>query len=429
MEGTGQAVQRLERLLGEGRAGADEALHLVKDLLVKGPCGPELDPWRNAFQVLLENLLKPALTGDAEKQAVVDRLLRRVLRAGPLEVTAIRQEAGRMVPWMGALSGRRREPPLAEDLPATLASRLLVALAFLGEGEEWVGEAVAPLQDALSRDPPWAGIVALLARVASTEAWADPPHDREREALRTLSLELAGGFATSLAGLGRADQEMARTVAELQGQSGPEDLEKLRRLLLREAHAFQQHTRSLRQGLEGGQEEIGRVRGRLEAMDAELLQSRRQRFLDPVTGLPNRLAYSGQFRRLQARHEHLGESFCLTVLQLENFHGILGRIGRHGEGQFLTQVAERLQGVLEADLLWARLAQDRIAVLSPRATLADARRSAKQMVEVVQAEPFSVDTVVVELRLKVATVAYAQELGEEGLVAAALTELGVEVAP
>jgi diguanylate cyclase (GGDEF)-like protein len=109
---------------------------------------------------------------------------------------------------------------------------------------------------------------------------------------------------------------------------------------------------------------------------AEIVRLRRQReasrrqervlthlaLSDPLTGLPNRRAWDQQVadRLAEARP---GATWCLALLDVDNFHEINDRLG-HLEGDAaLRRIADRLSGTMRRAGFVARLGGDEFAVL------------------------------------------------------------------
>ncbi len=85
---------------------------------------------------------------------------------------------------------------------------------------------------------------------------------------------------------------------------------------------------------------------------------------DSLTGLPNRVLFRDRLAQAMSRAETTGRMLALMFLDLDNFKVVNDCLG-HGVGdELLKQVAGRLQGVLRADDLVARVADGEPFTLS-----------------------------------------------------------------
>ena len=107
---------------------------------------------------------------------------------------------------------------------------------------------------------------------------------------------------------------------------------------------------------------------------------------DGLTGLPNRaLLHTGLQGAVSAAHT--GPPVALLLLDLDRFKEVNDSLGHQVGDRLLQQIAQRLRGAVNADVLVARLGGDEFAVLLPGSDAVRAKQVADDLVGVLQA-PF-----------------------------------------
>ena len=86
---------------------------------------------------------------------------------------------------------------------------------------------------------------------------------------------------------------------------------------------------------------------------------------DPLTGLPNRLAFETQLSQAIANGDRQGRQLALMLIDLDNFKNINDTLGHHIGDELLQKVAIRLRQCLRSSDLVARLGGDEFVVLLP----------------------------------------------------------------
>ena len=86
---------------------------------------------------------------------------------------------------------------------------------------------------------------------------------------------------------------------------------------------------------------------------------------DPLTGLPNRLAFETQLSQAIADCDRQGKQLALMLIDLDNFKNINDSLGHHVGDELLQKVAVRLRQTLRSSDLVARLGGDEFVVLLP----------------------------------------------------------------
>ena len=111
-------------------------------------------------------------------------------------------------------------------------------------------------------------------------------------------------------------------------------------------------------------------------------------YLDPLTGLPNRLRFDQSLAEAVERAGREGESFTLAFIDLDGFKAVNDTLGHAAGDALLKGVAARLGEPLRASDTLARIAGDEFAVILPTtASPAAAERVAKRLLGALEA-PF-----------------------------------------
>src|SRR5690606_5031896 len=86
---------------------------------------------------------------------------------------------------------------------------------------------------------------------------------------------------------------------------------------------------------------------------------------DPMTGLLNRTKFTEQLNSCVARLERYGTPFSVLFLDLDQFKSVNDSRGHMAGDKLLTQVAQRIQGLVRETDLAARLGGDEFAIILP----------------------------------------------------------------
>ncbi len=86
---------------------------------------------------------------------------------------------------------------------------------------------------------------------------------------------------------------------------------------------------------------------------------------DPLTQLPNRLAFEAQLNHMLRICERESRQLALMLIDLDNFKNINDTLGHHVGDEILKQVADRLRHAVRGSDLVARLGGDEFVVVLP----------------------------------------------------------------
>ncbi|WP_322012256.1 EAL domain-containing protein [Paraburkholderia sp. J12] len=108
-------------------------------------------------------------------------------------------------------------------------------------------------------------------------------------------------------------------------------------------------------------------------------------YMDPLTGLPNRISFNEWLQREIDGASRDGRAFAVMLMDLDRFKYVNDTLGHHVGDRLLREVGKRL-----ADRLGnsrgrvARLGGDEFAILLPGSELAGAQRHAEQLLKVLE---------------------------------------------
>ena len=150
-----------------------------------------------------------------------------------------------------------------------------------------------------------------------------------------------------------------------------------------------------------------------ELREARMRQERRQAeetihrlaYIDPVTGLPNRVRFREQVQQAIEEAKKQRHPLVLLHLNLEHFREINDTLGHNRGDSLLQQVGIRLRSALFTPDVVARLGADEFGILLPRlAAIDDVRHVIKKIQDCLEA-PFTIDgiPIAVEASIGVAT--------------------------
>ncbi len=110
---------------------------------------------------------------------------------------------------------------------------------------------------------------------------------------------------------------------------------------------------------------VDRIRAQAEERAELMARLSELAHTDPLTGLPNRRAWTAELERALQRARRTAEPLTLAMLDLDDFKAFNDTFG-HGSGdRLLEQTADALRAQLRPDDVIARLGGDEFAILLP----------------------------------------------------------------
>ena len=352
-----------------------------------------------ALRRLAGRLARAAAGHDAQLDALLDELSERLRAPLPEDaLTTLTQRLGNAV--------TRMDLPPAPVTPMTATAATPALTPPTGTGNEAIGALLLRLLDRLQLQPALAARAQRLHDVLATasdretltqqaEALADLVNAQrellleERQRIEGL-LQLVGTqidqFAHDLVGARenadsaqaareRLDTDMQAEMHTLGEQVGRAiELESLQHLVRSRLRAIAGHLGEFRQREQAREqsyaERLQRQRDRIEELEnqtRDLLQSLRAEqenaATDPLTGLPNRLAYDQRVNELCSRHRRFGQPASLLVMDLDHFKCINDSLGHAAGDRVLRVVAAQLRQALRETDLVARYGGEEFAAL------------------------------------------------------------------
>ncbi|WP_442756008.1 putative bifunctional diguanylate cyclase/phosphodiesterase [Methylocystis sp. JAN1] len=122
----------------------------------------------------------------------------------------------------------------------------------------------------------------------------------------------------------------------------------------------------------------------------------RQARTDPLTGLPNRLAFTDVIERELARAARYGGGFMLLLVDIDDFKMVNDRYGHPAGDELLSQAAQRMRNSLRAVDFVARLGGDEFAIIATDVANDDSARAVARRIAACFEEPFKLEGRVVQ---------------------------------
>ncbi|MEO5339414.1 MAG: diguanylate cyclase [Magnetococcus sp. MYC-9] len=378
---TQEALEELLILLNGKPEETPRALAQVERMLQQQTCVKEVQAAGTVAASIVEQLILPALSQDPDRLEQARRLhahLVRTAEAADGETAESSGEEGKFVESaiLALRAGMPVEnmPRTEENLPRALSARLAMALHLVGESEGAIREQVARWQE--KGAPDWAEARQLLEQIRTAgHKAAAAPWLRQRRALYDTLLRIANGYEEELTQLGRQSAQLTGLGEAARRIDHRVDLRRFHALLQAQVMELQKEARSLRAQQEEGRQRAEQFKSRVDQLEASLSQARREQFLDPVTGIPDRFAFMAHLHRHLERALHLGEHFSLLLFHFYELQQLLERIEQTGgmlqgvmEQRLLMAVVQEMRPHLPASAFLARLSAERMVILLPKCT-------------------------------------------------------------
>jgi diguanylate cyclase len=322
-------------------------------------------------------------------------------------------------------SAFRQEPSTASAGPAT------ASISTFSGGISQVCDALLRLVGELRQLPEYsADIVSLNAEISPSLTGAQLPGviarvggllvqrihtlEKERQGLQVLLDQMLGQLdALNAYVKGNAEEESRRhqssDTLNLQitgevramGESvqNGDDLEQLRAQLGARLQSIGQHLQSFRDREQEharlSRERASRMRMRMEEMEGEtralqerLSDEQRQALVDPLTRIPNRLAWDQRIVDELARWERFHQPTCVLAWDIDTFKAINDRYGHRAGDKVLVVVAESLATGIRGTDFVARYGGEEFVMLLPGTSVTQGIFIANQMREAIEATGF-----------------------------------------
>ncbi|MDR2317105.1 MAG: diguanylate cyclase [Pseudomonas sp.] len=212
--------------------------------------------------------------------------------------------------------------------------------------------------------------------------------------------EASAGHADNSSAARELDSQLREQVDGLQSSvQGAADVDSLKHILENRLEGLlgtmdeHQHERDRRE-----QELAGRLQGlaeRVASMEQEALgyrehleEQRQKALIDPLTGLPNRAAWTEQVEREMLDWQENGGHLAMAILDLDHFKRINDSYGHLAGDKVLKIVADQLRKRLRARDFIARFGGEEFVLLLPQTSPAAAAQVAEALRAAIEACPF-----------------------------------------
>jgi len=212
--------------------------------------------------------------------------------------------------------------------------------------------------------------------------------------------ETSAGHADNSSAARELDSQLREQVDGLQSSvQGAVDVDSLKHILEGRLEGLlgtmdeHQHERDRRE-----QELAGRLQGlaeRVASMEQEALgyrehleEQRQKALIDPLTGLPNRAAWTEQVEREMLDWQENGGHLAMAILDLDHFKRINDSYGHLAGDKVLKIVADQLRKRLRARDFIARFGGEEFVLLLPQTPPAAAAQVAEALRAAIEACPF-----------------------------------------
>lgn len=410
-------VTTLEELLDSLSGHTPDSLHaltLVESILQQEPCAEELQAAGESAAELVQELLLPLLTKDNAKLEKV-----KVLQASWCSATfahdqrtpekRAEQEAilEEMKGWVvdnavpdptskTSPTNQAEETPLG--LPRALFDRLTTALQLMGESEASLQTSINRWQDAKER--PWKEVETVLHQINTAgHKAADAPWLRQKRMLYdALLLPIADTCEVAIGHLGRRRAETSQLLEELRQPGNQPNTHRLHGLLHTQVTTLHKEASSLKRQQDESRIKAEQLKDRLDQLGEALTQARTEHFQDPVTGIPDRFAFTAHLKRHLERAVHLGEVFALLLFHIHDFQHLIetldGTAGAHQGsvgGRLVEALLKEIGQHVPEEAFLARLSVERFVILLPKCTEEEGKVVGTTIGNALENNKFSID--------------------------------------
>ena len=182
------------------------------------------------------------------------------------------------------------------------------------------------------------------------------------------------------------DRQMVDQIGELQTASETSSAEEMKKALLMAVHGIGQLIEERKQRQQAHVETLG---SKLQKVQAELGQARKQMELDPLTQLYNRAALDTQLESVAGLSFLSGSTASLFMVDIDHFKQVNDTYGHRAGDAVLQQFANRLVSTFlrKSDFI-ARYGGEEMAVLMQGDGLDISTRIAERLLNTIRSKPF-----------------------------------------
>ncbi len=386
----------LERLLVLLRAQPPHlatARQQIETLLTKTPCAAETETAKKVTVRLLERLVTPILVREPEMRVIAEGLKKRLAESGTL--AGGRLSFDKAAAWMTAPTATVQTK---ERLPTTLAKRLLMVLKLYASSDPTISTKAAQLLDHPSVDTPWLEIETLLSSLTK------PRHHAASASWAMEQNVLCDALQDGIGAL------------ELKPESDIKNFDEIGLFFRQRGKVLRQQARTLAARITDNKEMAERLSKRLRHLETDLSQARIEGFMDPVTGLPDRFAFTAQLKRHLERAVLLNETFSLVLLHFYDFASTIEQLGREKEIRLVNGMIHEIRRHLRDEEYLARLSVERLVILLPKSDQNRAEIASREIEKMFAQTQFTLDGQAIFLESYCGTVALGPEMsGQEML--------------
>lgn len=375
------ALQPLLDLLEERFGPKDDATRTLRDYIIYDSrlSDPGSEPASMLLVTTLTECVKPALKGDMEKQAIIDRIIKAV-KQGQAEtnITTILDELeGVAQSFKKSVGQQVFLQVLGNSLP-----RLLASVKALGGGVSWLEQdadkLIAKFQPPPGPDYP-KELTEFCDRVIQTGQSIRDSWQKERQLFIDLLMELAQHLQDMRQNTGGMGRRLGEAVSRLKESQNLTDLQQLRIVLLREAEDLRDQTERLQHQLAENEARLKESGDRLNKVNDELKQTKAISLADPLTGVPNRRAFDLQLASEISRSTRYGLPLSLVILDLDHFKRVNDTYGHPVGDKVLVTVSDKVTKSLRKSDFLARIGGEEFVILLPETDLVAALTTAEKL--------------------------------------------------
>ncbi|MCO7596099.1 MULTISPECIES: GGDEF domain-containing protein [Pseudomonas] len=301
------------------------------------------------------------------------------------------------------------EPPYS-TVAAHIEQTLIGLLDDLSLPERHKAQALA-MRERVSRGLNWYELIPVLDDLAvlmlaitdsgqhEFEAYLQQLNER-LESFQGHLQEASAGHADNSCAARELDSQLREQVDGLQNSvQGAVDLDSLKHILENRLEGLLTTMDEHQQERDRREQELaGRLQGlaeRVAHMEQEALgyrdhleEQRQKALIDPLTGLPNRAAWTERVEREVQAWQEQGGHLSMAILDLDHFKRINDSYGHLAGDKVLKIVADQLRKRLRGQDFIARFGGEEFVLLLPQTSLADGGEMAEALRAAVEACPF-----------------------------------------